>query len=119
QRILDTLEVLEVYGSAYAQLSIAIERVVSILDINYEKRFAERWQKAIILIIAASKLYLPILLNELACEIIKITSYQCLFFGVFLFYQHARIMTKSSEMSIFSSTQMTENYFSNYTSAWK
>ncbi|GMS85073.1 hypothetical protein PENTCL1PPCAC_7248, partial [Pristionchus entomophagus] len=116
---LEALEILEVYGTAYTQLALAVERIVAIVDSKYERRMAQIWKKILFIIALASTLYLPILVNELICEVIKITAFQCLFFSSFLFHQHRRIMSKSADLRIFASPQATENYFSSYAAAWK
>ncbi|GMR37375.1 hypothetical protein PMAYCL1PPCAC_07570, partial [Pristionchus mayeri] len=119
QKFLEALEILEVYGTACTQLALSVERIVAIIDPKYEKRFDQMWKKVIFSLLTASVLYLPILVNELLCEIVKITAFQCLFFSSFLFYQHRRLANKSSELAIFASPQATENYFSSYDSAWR
>lgn len=48
------LEILEVYCTAYAQLALAIERIVAIVDKNYELRMAQWWKKALFIIVLVS-----------------------------------------------------------------
>lgn len=51
QSVIGALEILEVYCTAYAQLALAIERIVAIVDKNYERRMTQWWKKALFIIV--------------------------------------------------------------------